>query len=73
VRPLERIPVIAGALVELLQLGERSLSLDLVQWARREIERQREGTDARERRAWRALAAKPLAVGVGIRSDPSEH
>ena len=51
VQPLQRIPIIAGALVELLQLEERGLSLDLVSRVRRTIERESRRRDARARRA----------------------
>ena len=58
-RPLERNPIISGALVELLRLGERGLSLDKVQKVRAVIERQSKGRDTGARRAWRALVVRP--------------
>ncbi len=58
-RPLERNPILSGALAELLRLAVAGrVSLDIVRRVRAKVERERNRKDARARHAWRALAVR---------------
>jgi hypothetical protein len=54
--PVEKDPILSAALIHLLRVEERGLSLAVVKKVRTAVERRSQRKDARERQVWRSLA-----------------